>query len=257
MSRYNCLKKIYPDGTVQYKLYDYFIHVGESTRSAVAGSGAERQITIEDYQLNKLLKKRDSSTKDKENRARAIQKVYDYAKSNDFMWFCTFTVNPKICDSFNYIETLKELKKFRKYLTVHGLQYIIVPEQHESGRWHFHGLISEGLKVEQAFDQTGKELKGIFHVKDYKLGFTTATKIKSKERTNTYITKYISKALTVPKGYKRYWTSQGLATPKEVASEVKVNSEEYFNILHNNNDYFKRVDNEYGTLFICEKQARS
>lgn len=245
--------KIYPDGTIQTRLYDFVIKYNEGEKFVTEGHRAPEQMDIEAYVLQLQHGKTDNiERKERENKSRAVQMVYDYAKCNDFRWFITLTINPDICDSLDYKKTIAELQKFRKYLTKQGLKYLIVPEQHKSGRWHFHGLVSDGLKVVQAFNPEGKEIKGVFHVKDYKLGYTTATEIKDKKRTNTYITKYISKDLNVPKGYKRYWCSVGLHLPKVKVDYIKPNSNEFIEAI-NSSRFYKRVKGNYGTLHICEK----
>lgn len=255
MSRYNRLKKIYPDGTVQTKLYDTSIHYNEGEKFRYSGNMIERQIDIEDEITRQQLPKQSERDKAKENKSRAVQKVYDYAKCNDFTWFCTFTLDPKICDSFDYDIASKELAKFRKWLSREQIQYIFVPEQHKSGAWHFHGLLADGLQLKQAVNaKTGEVIPEVYNILNYHSGFTTATKIKDKNRINTYITKYLTKEMSVPSGRKRYWCSTGLSLPKEVKDYINPESVEFINELHGN-DFFKKVVSEYGTVYICEKRA--
>ena len=74
--------------------------------------------------------------------------VQDIVLCNDFELFCTFTFNPALVDSFNFNACRHKMsvwlhrqsdksKQFGK-----EFKYLIIPEQHKSGAWHFHALIS-------------------------------------------------------------------------------------------------------------------
>lgn len=259
MSRYNRSKKIYPDGTVLTKLYDTSIYYNEGEKFRFSVNLSERQLDIEDEITRNNLPKRSERDKAKENQSRAIQKVYDYAKSNDFIWFCTFTLDDEVCDRYNFDVAAKELAKFRKWLSKKQIDYLFVPEQHKDGAWHFHGLLGNGIKVVRAINsKTGLPLvkhgKKIYNILYYNSGFTTASFIQDKNRTNTYITKYLTKEMSVPSGRKRYWCSTGLSLPREVRDYINPESVEFINELHGN-DFFKKVVSEYGTVYICEKKA--
>ena len=145
---------------------------------------------------------------------RTINSVFHIARSNVWDWFITFTFNPEIVDSFDYEKTVKKLSKWLNNIRNQcpDIGYIIVPEQHKSGRFHFHGLFKrcDGL----CFVPTDKRTcKGdvIFNVGRYKFGWTTATRVGDQDRVTKYIAKYISKDLVqVAFNKRRYWASRNL-----------------------------------------------
>ena len=173
------------------------------------------------------------------SKSRAIQKIYEITRSNEWEYFITLTFNPEKVDSLNYDEVVKKLSIWlnnikKRYAP--DLRYIIVPELHKSGRYHFHGLFAD-IGIMQLVD-SGKRLPDeeiIYNIGNYDLGFTTATKIKDKSRVCSYITKYISKDLcAVTNGKKRYWHSRNLnkvqileyiMTPEEIKTMLEDLSE--------------------------------
>lgn len=146
---------------------------------------------------------------------RTKNKVYYLARSNDWEWFFTLTFNPEIVDSFDYGACTEKLSNW--FITMRrccpGIKYIVVPELHKSGRWHFHGLFANCDNL--GFVDSGKRTNSgdvIYNVGKYRLGFSTATKVKDPRRVTKYIGKYITKDLcAVTTGKKRYWASRNLA----------------------------------------------
>lgn len=153
--------------------------------------------------------------------SRAKSKLYDYSRANDWTGglFVTLTFNPDKVDSYSYDESTKKLSKWLnnvKMRTAKELGYVIVAEPHESGRWHFHGIMKdwEGITLK---DSKRKDKKGrtIYNIDDYGLGFTTATKIENSKAVTRYITKYITKEqYQKTKGKKKYWSSKNLKEPQ-------------------------------------------
>lgn len=151
---------------------------------------------------------------------RTVNKVYYLARSNDWEWFFTLTFNPEIVDSFDYAACTEKLSNW--FITMRrscpGIKYIVVPELHKSGRWHFHGLFANCDNL--GFVDSGKRTKSgdvIYNVGKYRLGFSTATKVRDPRRVTRYIGKYITKDLcAVTKGKKRYWCSRNL-----IQAEIK------------------------------------
>lgn len=145
---------------------------------------------------------------------RTVNAVYRIARANVWDWFITFTFNPDIVDSFDYSATVKKLSMWLNNMRKASpdLGYIVVPEQHESGRYHFHGLFKdcEGFEFVPSSKCTNKG-EVIYNVGKYKFGWTTATRIGSQDRVTKYIAKYINKDLCqVAFGKRRYWVSRNL-----------------------------------------------
>jgi len=140
--------------------------------------------------------------------------IYDYARANTWDYFITLTLNKEKVDRYNYDILTDKIKNwldgFRRRNP--DLKYIIVPEQHEDGAWHFHGLISNADN-ENFIDSGQKTPNGeiVYNFGSYNLGFTTATKIKDSAKVANYITKYITKVLMLKiENRKRYWNSRNL-----------------------------------------------
>lgn len=161
---------------------------------------------------------------------RTKNKIYDIAKSNQWEWFFTLTFNPKKVDSFNYEIVTDKLSQWLKNMRKKcpNMMYLVVPEQHESGRWHFHGLFSH-VEDMRFVDSEKRDKKGriIYNVGSYRLGFSTATKIDDVKKACSYIAKYTTKELCmVTKGKKRYWCSKNVLLPEVEEYLVSYGNEE-------------------------------
>lgn len=202
-SRWNVRIKTYPDGKQQYLVSEFPVKKPVFKKEVVHdGSTVER--------------------KEGENQARAIQQIYDLARGLKWDWFITLTFDPKVADRFDYNAVSALVLKFTQSLRWYKCLYLIIPEQHKSGAWHFHGLVKGKLPVEVAISpKTGKPIfdnnrRLVYNVTNFDVGFTTATKIGDSDRTVSYLTKYMTKDKMnkIPKGKKRYWASRGLPKPE-------------------------------------------
>lgn len=233
---YNIRVKHYSDGTRQY-FY------------------CEKPIETEYKREEKKKTGETIERKKKENMKRSIQKVYDYAKNNKFDYFVTLTFDPQEVDSFSYDSCVTAIKCFTDILRHSGCKWLMVPELHESGRYHFHGLIQGSLKLESAINpHTGSLLldgsgRQIYNIKNYQYGFTTATEITDHKRTASYIAKYISKEMCVPKGKKKYWASKSLQLPKE--EYLQMTTLEMGEIM-NQAEFTKVIQSPYGGFVLFE-----
>lgn len=185
------------------------------------------------------------------NRSKAC--VYDIARSNCWDWFLTFTFNFAKVDRYNYDTCVKALSKWLNNIRVRkapDLKYIVVPEQHKDGAWHFHGLFADcsGLTFKDSgvLDQSGRP---VYNLTDYKLGFSTATKVTSSQRAATYICKYITKDLAgKTAGKKRYWASRNCARPAEETYNIMGSYMDKLRDLGVDADYIKRVSTPTGNV---------
>lgn len=201
-NRWNVRIKTYSDGKQLYMVSEFPVKKAVFKKDVVHdGSTVER--------------------KEIENQGRAIQMVYDLARGTQWDWFITLTFSPQEVDRFDYGAVSALVLKFTRSLRYYGCQYIIIPEQHKSGAWHFHGLIKGNLPLSVATGKEGRVLfdnckRPIFNLTNFEFGFTTATEIGDSDKTVSYITKYLTKdkMAKVPKGKKRYWASKGLPKPE-------------------------------------------
>lgn len=232
MEPYNVKIITYPDLTKQYRIYHNTIGTDDLSIPVRPHKKGERNpfdgkvckeilVDIKDYKNHVD----DVSIK------RTKKKVYDYAKSNEWEWFVTFTFSPDKVNRYDYDECTKYLSKWFNNLkrSSPSLSYLVVPEQHKDGAYHFHGLFS-GMNERQIV-WTGKyvikRVRGlrskfvrtkekIYKIGSYKLGWMTATRVREMEKVTSYITKYITKdMLNGLHGRKRYWCSRNLVLPLE------------------------------------------
>jgi hypothetical protein len=148
--------------------------------------------------------------------SRTKNKLIDLVRSNNWDYFLTFTFNPDKVDRYNYDEVVKKMSVWlnnqrKKYF---NLKYVVVPELHKDGAYHFHGLFSDGLTY---VDSGYKDKQGrvIYNVSDYKIGFTTATRVTDTKKAGQYILKYITKDLCFrTENKRRYWASRNLNKPE-------------------------------------------
>ena len=232
MEPYNVKIITYPDLTKQYRIYHNTIGTDDLSIPVRPHKKGERNpfdgkvckeilVDIKDYKNHVD----DVSIK------RTKKKVYDYAKSNEWEWFVTFTFSPDKVNRYDYDECTKYLSKWFNNLkrSSPALSYLVVPEQHKDGAYHFHGLFS-GINERQIV-WTGKyvikRVRGlrskfvrtkekIYKTGSYKLGWMTATRVREMEKVTSYITKYITKdMLNGLHGRKRYWCSRNLVLPLE------------------------------------------
>lgn len=134
-----------------------------------------------------------------------------------------------------------------------NFKYICVPERHEDGCFHFHlltagitakqmGLVNSGkvccswatkkngIASKEYFEKTKedhlddlKETDGepIYNVTNFIYGYTTVSRIVSRERCNSYVKKYVEKAFGCTDTFKkRFYYSKNLEVPEVVKKLV-------------------------------------
>lgn len=196
-----------------------------------------------------LQKKRDRSLQSSLNRSKRM--IYDYGRSNVWEWFITLTFKRvKEFTAENYTECSGKVREWFKNIRKNhcpNIKYLAVPEQHISGAWHFHCLVSncDELTFEKAVnnqkwrkDENGEYMldkngqlvpnkyfgeylrtsypdgEYIFNIKQYQNGWSTATKIIDTRKSVSYIVKYITEELTkCTFGKRRYFPSNNLKLP--------------------------------------------
>lgn len=150
-------------------------------------------------------------------RARSI--IREYALCNEWEYFFTFTLNgarwSRYCLSDVIGCLLQWLQNQRRVNP--KLKYLLVPEQHEDGAWHFHGLIS-GIVTSPLPRWAPKRIRddGYLDWVDYrmKFGWCSLSPVRSAVGVGFYICKYITKAsydLASMKGIHMYYHSRGLS----------------------------------------------
>lgn len=158
---------------------------------------------------------RDKERNSKSSLKRTKDKVYYYCRSNKWDWFVTFTFSSNSVDRYDYDKCADRLTNWLSNCkTNFGLkfQYVIVPEKHKDGAFHFHGLFSGDLPNMVYSGHRDRKGRYIYNIDSFRYGFTTATRVGHNSRSASYLMKYISKdMMAVSDGRKRYWCSRGLA----------------------------------------------
>ena len=209
--------KIYPDGSTVLTVYkNYKVYRGSAEKEN------------RDFDDNVSLSSEPKTDEEKEyeklkNLWRIKTKIKDYVLSNDFDYFWTLTFK---VDRHDYDLAFKKMSNWlRRMKRKYGkFDYIMIPELHKDGAIHFHG-VTGGLNA--VICDSGVKHKGVtvYNCTDWNHGFTTLTKIRDKEKTASYVTKYITKEMQnsiVEKGKKKYWLSRGLRKPDVTFSELNL-----------------------------------
>lgn len=165
---------------------------------------------------------------------RAKTAIHDIAACNTFQHFVTLTISPESkVNRYDYDDCVRYMSK---WLNNHLDHYLLVPEKHDDGAYHFH-LLADVPK-----EKLHHHANGVYRIKSYTAGYSHVTKVKDNSKLAKYITKYITKDLlkTVGKGRKTYWASRDLKRPKvEYNIEIPPNashvySNEYLDVYHSN-----------------------
>jgi len=152
---------------------------------------------------------------------RMKQKIFSFSRCCEWEYFITLTFDPKKIDSMDFSVCSKFVRKWlnnQKNRFAPNLKYLIVPEQHKLGGWHFHGLLADTGSIVFT-DSLHKTKSGdiIYNMSKYTYGFTTATKVKDIHKVGKYICKYITKSLTdTLVGKHRYFASSNIPLPTSI-----------------------------------------
>lgn len=83
--------------------------------------------------------------------SRTRSRVWELAICNSWDYFCTLTLDKEKHNRFDLAKTYSIMAKWFNNLnsrTEANLRYLLVPELHKDGAWHFHGLL-QGLPASQ------------------------------------------------------------------------------------------------------------
>ncbi|WP_113673881.1 hypothetical protein [Vallitalea guaymasensis] len=232
---YNC--KIYDYGSEkQYRFYSkvYMKNEEDKNNDEVEENKRENEKKEKDS-INTELNNDESVDKDRSiisSLNRTVNKIYEYARSNDWEYFVTLTFNTNI-DRYDYSVCSRCVKSFIDDIRRDNpdMRYIVVPELHKDGAYHFHGIFSNipnvkmidsGIysfgkytwKKEKIPEKLLKECRLIYNMGRYNYGYSDIQKVEDSKKTANYICKYITKELVVAtKNKKRYWASRNLNKP--------------------------------------------
>ena len=145
---------------------------------------------------------------------RARANLRRLALANGFTHFVTLTLDPEKIDRYDGAAIVKALGRWcDNMVRRHGLKYILVPEQHKDGAFHFHGFMAgEGL----ALTDSGVKWDGrpVYNLPQWTLGFTTAQELYGDYSAAVgYCCKYIGKQQGQRPLGRWYYSGGALAKP--------------------------------------------
>lgn len=261
---YNVRIKTFPDGHKQYLWSSELIFRLDEDNDppelvkAVKAKRKRQRLFREIYALDRG-EDDDASPgyeRRRNNMSHSINEVYDIARSNDFNWFITLTFDKNKVNRYDYDSCSKAIRLFTKRLERLGCKWLIVPEQHKDGAYHFHGLVAGELPLipsgKTCYNEAAQQELPIYNLANYEFGFTTVTQVMKPDRTASYITKYLTKQIAVPKGKKCYWASRSLARP----TVEYVDATDDVNFVFGapaGIRYFKDIESMYGRFVISEE----
>lgn len=169
---------------------------------------------------------------------RARSKLRRLALSNEFSHFVTLTLDPAKIDRCDPASVQRALSNWcGNMVQRYGLKYVIVPEQHKNGAWHFHGLFvgrydlvdsgtikrasggkprrprSEAERVQWLSE--GGQI--VYNLPQWGLGFSTAIPLYGEySRAVAYVCKYIGKQNGERPLGRWYYSGGGLSTPEKM-----------------------------------------
>ncbi len=170
------------------------------------------------------------------NFSRARSMVLQYALCNPWELFFTGTLDKTKYDRFNLDTFMGDLSQWiRDKRKAYGVKFqvLLVPEHHEDGAWHVHGLVHD-LPID-AVDLFGPSVPKKLRDKDFlnwpdyqaKFGFCSLALIRDPVATAFYISKYVSKDLSRRAGdlgKHLYFHSRPLRKAKKAADVYYFNS---------------------------------
>lgn len=165
-----------------------------------------------------------------QNNSRAYFKILEYGTCNSWTHFVTFTVNQQNYDRYNASQdVLKRIVSFFAYFKQNifsDFKYLLVPELHDDGAIHFHGLVYAPERVFPlkyvTYDRTTHKAVYCSEWFLQRIGANCFIKIDNETPYVTYyLTKYIQKSLQKICCH-RYYISNGLKGYRVFKNDVGI-----------------------------------
>lgn len=215
IEKFNTTLRVYPDGQLVFRFLVSDHYAGGSAKRVGDGLCSDDRIQAISCSRAKL-------------------QIFDIARANHWDWFVTLTLNQEVVDRYSYGDILPKMKSFTTYLRRHGCQWLIVPELHKDGAFHFHGLLAGSLPLTPGLIKVNSEGERYqsYSLTGYSLGFSDVSEVRDQQRISSYMTKYVTKQLlqTVPPGKKRFWASRGLQKPQK--ERLHLSNDEVQSLVH-------------------------
>lgn len=152
---------------------------------------------------------------------RARAQLRRLALANHFEYFVTLTLDPEKIDRYDGAAVVKALGQWcDNMVRRHGLRYILVPERHKDGAFHFHGFFAgDGLQaVDSGIEWDGRP---VYNLPQWTLGFTTAQRLYGTySQAVAYCCKYIGKQQGERPLGRWYYSGGPLAKPEKTYAAI-------------------------------------
>ena len=153
---------------------------------------------------------------------RARAKLRRLALANDFEFFVTLTLDPAKIDRYDGEAVTRALSRWADNMVRrHGLRYILVPERHKDGAYHFHGFMAgDGLRtIDSGVEWDGRP---VFNLPQWTFGFTTAQRLYGDYHAAVgYCCKYIGKQDGERPLGRWYYSGGALREPEKVYCDLE------------------------------------
>lgn len=159
--------------------------------------------------------------------SRARKTVLELALCNPWDWFCTFTLDKEKYNRYDLEKFHKDFTQWirdRRKKTGAPIRFLLVPELHQDGAWHIHGLmhaVPDLVSFDYLRAELGWRVPGKLIGRDYfcwmgfhqKFGFCSLGAVRDPVAVSHYIAKYVTKSMEdsgVDVGKHLYFPSRGL-----------------------------------------------
>lgn len=152
---------------------------------------------------------------------RARAKLRRLALANDFRFFVTLTLDASKIDRYDGQAVVKALSRWADNMVRRaGLRYILVPELHKDGAFHFHGFFAgDGLKVVDSGVKWDE--RPVFNLPQWGFGFSTAQELYGDYHAAVgYCCKYIGKQDGQRPLGRWYYSGGALRMPEKVLADM-------------------------------------
>lgn len=152
---------------------------------------------------------------------RARAKLRRLALANRFEYFVTLTLDPAKIDRYDGAAVTKALSQWcDNMVRRHGLRYILVPERHKDGAFHFHGFMG-GPGLEAVDSNHRIAGRPVFNLPQWRLGFSTAQPLYGEYAAAVaYCCKYIGKQEGERPLGRWYYSGGGLQEPEKLYMDI-------------------------------------
>lgn len=213
----NAKVKFTPDGFCKVSCFTRKIYKGEGYEALEYFSREQAEIEL----MSPPVKEAEAVKSDRvrqDSFKRSKNAIFEIASANEWKYMVTFTVDKDKCDRYDREAVKKAFSGWLYDMSKRkGLKALIIPEYHKDKAIHFHGLINDTLEMEHSgtykiegekkpvkestlrrrgLTPQADNVKDVYNVKGYKLGFSTAVPLDGNvTRVSYYMTKYCTKDL--------------------------------------------------------------